>query len=168
MFKIVTDKGIEHSDTNEHDVYLKRFGVPMKPDRVIGLNITQGMRDCLKRSQWNLEHTPLKGLEMVYPFLVIEAKKERHAPGFRSIERQTAFPIRRLLHVQDELRNKSLESRYEPPLVWFFAYQGEEWRLYAGVLQSRTMSVSPRMDQKEKLVSRATNRPISLNSDGLT
>lgn len=165
---MVTDTVIQHSNTNEHDGYLKRCDVPMKPDRVIGLNINEGMRDCLKRSQWNLEHTPLKGIEMVYPFIVVEAKKERHAPGFRSIERQTAFPIRRLLHVQDELTNKFLESRYEPPLVWFFAYQGEEWRLYAGVLPSRTMPVSHSVDQKEALVSRASNRRISLSSDSIT
>lgn len=155
MFKTVTEQVIMHSDTNEHDSYLKRIGVPMKPDRVIGLCTTPGMRDCVERSQWNLEHSPVKGTEMVYPFLVVEAKKERHAPGFRSIERQTAFPIRRLLHVQDELRNKASGSCHEPPLVWFFAYQGEEWRLYAGVFQSRTMFVSSSMDQKEKIVSRS-------------
>lgn len=153
VFKIVTDKAIEHSESNEHDGYLKRLDVPMKPDRVIGLNVTEGFRECLKMSRWNLESAPLKGLEMIYPFLIIEAKKARHAPGFRSIERQTAFPIRRLLHVQDALRNNSLEPGHDPPLVWFFAYQGEEWRLYSAVFLNRKMSVSSSLDQKEKIVS---------------
>jgi hypothetical protein len=69
---------------------------------------------------------------MLYPFLIIEAKKEYKAPGFRYLEMQTAFPIRRLLKVQEVLRASSGADL--DPLVWFFGYQGEEWRLYAGVL----------------------------------
>ncbi|CAI6338264.1 unnamed protein product [Periconia digitata] len=151
MFKYLTEEVVKHSNTNEHDNYLKTRNIPMKPDGIVGLNITPGIRDCLSRCQWSLENKPLNGKDMIYPFLVIEAKKAIHPPGFRSIERQTAFPIRRFLHIQDELRNKSLDYCYEPPLVWFFAYQGEEWRLYAGVLPSREMSVAGSIDEKEKL-----------------
>ena len=69
---------------------------------------------------------------MLYPFLVLEAKREDDAPGFRSVERQTAFPLRRFLKLQDTLRKASSKSL--DPLVWFFAYQGEVWRLYAGTI----------------------------------
>jgi hypothetical protein len=78
---------------------------------------------------------------MTCPFLIVEAKKESGSPGFRSVERQTAFPIRRLLRLQAHVLESS-KVAHEPPLVWFFAYQGEEWRLYAGTLESRERSRS--------------------------
>jgi len=64
------------------------------------------------------------------PFLLVEAKKEYDAPGFRACQYQTAFPVRRLLKAQNDLHSHELSS--EPCLVWFFAYQGEQWHLYAG------------------------------------
>ncbi|PVH99819.1 hypothetical protein DM02DRAFT_415682 [Periconia macrospinosa] len=161
VFKTVIGKLVAHSDINEHDGLLRKHRVSMKPDRVIGLSITDGMRQCLDHCQWNLEHRPVDNIEMVYPFLVIEAKKGDNSPGFRSIERQTAFPIRRFLHIQDELRNRfmgnhgprnnEVEYRCEPPLVWFFANIGEEWRLYAAVFPTRTMSAVSTGYDKEKI-----------------
>lgn len=71
----------------------------------------------------------------------MEAKREDNAPGFRAVEAQTAFPIRRFLKVQNALRralSKSLD-----PLVWFFAYQGEGWRLYAGTLEDSKVVMCP-------------------------
>jgi hypothetical protein len=80
-----------------------------------------------------LEHCPVVGKRLIHPFLVVEAKQEFQAPGFRFIEVQTAFVIRRLLKSQDKLcRDKSLDL---DPLVWFFAYRGDVWRLYAGVIE---------------------------------
>jgi hypothetical protein len=64
------------------------------------------------------------------PFLVIEAKKEDSAVGFRAIQYQTAFPVRRLLKAQASLGDR--DEPCEPCLVWFFAYQGEQWRLHVG------------------------------------
>jgi hypothetical protein len=97
----------------------------MRPDKVIGL---------ASRHQDDLLWNPVKGIRMTCPFLVVEAKKESGSPGFKSVERQTAFPIRRLLRLQAHILESS-EVAHEPPLVWFFAYQGEEWRLYAATLE---------------------------------
>ena len=71
-------------------------------------------------------------MHILYPFLVLEAKREDDAPGFRSVERQTAFPLRRFLKIQDALQKAGTKNL--DPLVWFFAYQGEIWRFYAGTL----------------------------------
>ena len=101
----------------------------MRPDAVIGL----------RRPSWMARseaHFPAKNRNrLLLPFLVIEAKKEKDAPGFRSIQYQTAFPVRRFLKAQSDMdsRDTSCEPR-EPCLVWFFAYQGEQWRLHAGTL----------------------------------
>jgi hypothetical protein len=75
----------------------------------------------------------------MYPFLVLEAKRENGAPGFRSVEAQTAFPIRRFLRIQDELQRAS--NIELDPLVWFFAFQGEEWRLYSAILDENKLVV---------------------------
>jgi hypothetical protein len=66
------------------------------------------------------------------PFLVVEAKREKGAPGFQSILYQTAFPIRRFLKAQNEIDSR--DDAAEPCLVWLLAYQGEQWRLHAGTL----------------------------------
>ena len=98
----------------------------MTPDLVIGLRAPSYMAR-------NEDHFPVEGRESVLlPFLVIEAKKEKGAPGFRSILYQTAFPIRRFLQAQADMNSRDLSS--EPCLVWFFAYQGEIWRLHAAIL----------------------------------
>ena len=84
----------------------------------------------------NLVHSPVKGDDsMAYPFLVLEAKRAKAAPGFRSIEAQTAFPLRRFLRIQEDLK-EACQADFDP-LVWFFAYQGEDWRLSAATIHDR-------------------------------
>lgn len=111
----------------------------MKPDRVIGLNMNDRYRGYIRSSSVKLTHSPIKGKELIYPFIVLEAKRENDAPGFRYVEAQTAFPIRRFLKIQDELQRAS-KSKLDP-LVWFFAFQGEEWRLHAAILDDKKMVV---------------------------
>ena len=108
--------------------------IPMKPDRVIGLSMNDRYRRYIGSFSVELSHSPVKKLQLMYPFLVLEAKRENGAPGFRSVESQTAFPIRRFLRIQDELQRASENKIELDPLVWFFAFQGEEWRLYSAVL----------------------------------
>lgn len=138
IFYSANEHTINHND-DEHT--LRTRSIPMKPDMVIGLTTTHR-----SDRQWN----PVKDTQMTCPFLLVEAKKESGTPGFRSVERQTAFPIRRLLVIQDRVL-KTLPHSYsrEPPLVWFFAYQGEEWRLYAGTLEG------PEKESEEMNVVRA-------------
>lgn len=105
----------------------------MRPDRVVGLSRTIGFQNDIASSPLELNHCPVSGMDnMLYPFLVVEAKREEDAPGFRSVERQTAFPIRRFLKLQNALQKAG--SKNLDLLVWFLAYQGEVWRVYAGTL----------------------------------
>jgi hypothetical protein len=104
----------------------------MRPDKIFGLSRTAKFREYIEPCLMNLVHDPVKGNDMVYPFLVLEAKRERNPPGFRAIEAQTAFSIRRFLRIQEDLRLYR-QSNLDP-LVWFFAYQGDEWRLYAAII----------------------------------
>jgi hypothetical protein len=94
----------------------------MKPDRVLGL-----------QSPFRIPHSdelfPISGTQVLLPFLIVEAKRADLASGFREIQYQTAFPIRRLLQAQAQIRRD--DSFDEPSFVWFFAYQGDHWRLYA-------------------------------------
>lgn len=109
----------------------------MRPDRVVGLATTKSFREATTLCPRNIRHSPIKDAQILYPFLVIEAKPEKDVPGFESIEAQTAFPIRRLLKLQENLRiTRGVEL---DPFVWFFAFQGEEWRLYAGTLRASTV-----------------------------
>jgi hypothetical protein len=64
-----------------------------------------------------------------FPFLLLEARPEHGCPDFTSIEEQSAFPLRTLLNIQNNVPTTP-EARFEP-LVWFMANQGDEWRTYA-------------------------------------
>jgi hypothetical protein len=111
----------------------------MHPDLVMGLRRTERFRGYLSSNPLDLPHCPVANSKILYPFMVFEAKREGYRDGFRGIEDQTAFPLYRLLKVQDRLRNAS-RSTFDP-LVWFFGYQGDVWRLYAAILDgSRVVS----------------------------
>jgi hypothetical protein len=125
-FKMRTNVTVSHDPEDNLD----SSRVSMIPDTVIGLRKSAKYEEHIASFPVELTYAPLKGIgSLIYPFLVIEAKRENISPGFRSIETQTAFPIRRFLKVQDSLRKASRIGL--DPLVWFFAYQGEVWRLYA-------------------------------------
>lgn len=128
---------LEESITHASGDNLDNSRIPMKPDRVIGLRAPS----YIARSE---THFPARGRDRLFlPFLVIEAKKEKDAPGFRSILYQTAFPVRRFLKAQADIDSR--DSSSEPCLVWFFAYQGELWRLYAGTLEHDKVVSSSRI-----------------------
>ncbi|GFG09692.1 hypothetical protein IFM5058_04552 [Aspergillus udagawae] len=101
---------------------------PRKPDRIIGLEHTASLKQLLPRSQ-SLRHSPFTDGLVSYPFVLIEAKSEKGSPGFESVERQSAFPLRTLLKLQQDLQQVNQVSI--SPLVWFMANQGDEWRVYA-------------------------------------
>jgi hypothetical protein len=109
---------------------LEKSGIPMKPDRVIGLHMDSTYTRHLSSRDIELTSRPIKDRDLFYPFLVVEAKREADAPGFNAIAAQTAFPIRRFLKLQAELQKASQINH--DPLVWFLAFRGDEWRVYAG------------------------------------
>lgn len=123
IFGYAKERNITHA---LEDVDLQHSGVSMQPDRVIGLRAPPQLPH-------NPTHFPIKGGQLLLPFLVLEAKREVDAPGFKAIQYQTAFPIRRFLKAQHDLRNGNQSS--ETCLVWFFAYQGEQWRLQASTYE---------------------------------
>jgi hypothetical protein len=106
----------------------------MRPDRVVGLRAPS-------RIPHNDTLFPVTGRRIILPFLVVEAKKEDSAGGFRAIQYQTVFPVRRFLEAQAAVVGQTQSD--ESCLVWFFAYQGEQWRLHVGT-RSRDKVVSLR------------------------
>jgi hypothetical protein len=106
-----------------------------KPDRIFGLeNTTTFDRYVSSEENKILRHSPFADGKILYPFLIIEAKSEKGSPGFESIESQTAFPIRSLLQLQGKLaRHSGIKIN---PLLWFLANQGDEWRVYAAVVDN--------------------------------
>jgi hypothetical protein len=130
LFNFAKEQVISHASNDDLD----GLSISMTPDRVVGL-----------RSPVRIPHDanffPVTGREILLPFLIIEAKKELHAPGFRAIQCQTAFAVRRLLLAQQSLLKNNQSG--EPCLIWFFAFQGEQWRLQICTYdESRTPVVS--------------------------
>ncbi len=102
-------------------------------DRIYGLKHTSNLIPLLS-SRTTLWHSPIRDRSLSYPFLIVEAKPERKGPGFSVIEEQTAFPIRTLLKIQEDLQNASNDpTGHCGPLVWFLANRGDEWRVYGSI-----------------------------------
>jgi hypothetical protein len=118
-----------------------------RPDRIIGFQETRSFSRRLERydlmagqseneaggvTLWEtVESTVLnhKGNSLLFPFLIIEAKK-RHGAPFEYCNLQTAAPILKMLKMQEDLQKKSnMTLEYGGPLVWYIAYRGEDWRL---------------------------------------
>jgi hypothetical protein len=122
---------MQWSVVHDPDERLAERGVRVQqPDRIFGLSHTEPLKQLL----WyraGLRHSPFADGNVLYPFLIIEAKSEKGSPGFESIECQTAFPIRTLVKLQQDL-SKVSEIGINP-LVWFLANQGDEWRVYASI-----------------------------------
>ena len=93
-----------------------------RPDRVYGLSMTKSFRRFVGK------YSPFKGGHTLFPFLLVEAKSEKSASGFEQIERQTALSIRTCLKIQTDLEDTS--KQVLDPVVWFFGFMGDEWRLY--------------------------------------
>lgn len=69
------------------------------------------------------------GGPLLFPFLVMEAKSEK-GPSFSEIDTQTAFPIWKMLKIQEDLFEKTQKTpTYGGPLLWYIAYKGSEWRV---------------------------------------
>lgn len=106
---------------------------------MIGLEPTRSFQQYLTIVEGR--HSPFDRGRVLYPFIVVEAKADT-GPGFPSIERQSAFAIRTCLKLQQKLSTRTGVGH--ECLVWFFASQGEEWRVYAAVLEGdKTVSLVP-------------------------
>lgn len=86
--------------------------------------------DILKKrtsARKDVRHSPFRRAHVLYPFLVIEAKRDKNGQGFHDIGIQTAFSITTLLKLQQDLSSRSGISLN--PLVWFLANRGDFWRI---------------------------------------
>jgi hypothetical protein len=91
-------------------------------------NSGKTLSDTLQTSSFPETDEPL-----LFPFLAVEFKSEKNAVGFHDIQIQTALPIWVLLQLQLRLRSaaRTKASTVLNPLVWFFAFRGDDVRLYA-------------------------------------
>ncbi len=136
------------SDRAEELVYHDSIVMPElsrkeHPDRVFGLRERRNFEEALSHPSASqpsrtlssiLETSPFKnaGEPLLFPFLILEAKSEKGSDDWDSIEKQTAFPIRTLLKLQQDLYEYTNEKSHwlDGPLVWFLSNKGEDWRVY--------------------------------------
>lgn len=112
---------------------LEKRGVQRrKPDQIFGLARTSSLHRYMgAESLRRLRHSPFSNADLLYPFVICEAKSEEGV-GFEHIEAQTAFPIRTCLKLQDDLRQRSGVPLN--PFLWFISYHGDEWRVAACII----------------------------------
>ncbi|KAH7219627.1 hypothetical protein DER44DRAFT_847716 [Fusarium oxysporum] len=119
-----------------------------RPDRVFGLQVTERLSRLLNYAE-DIRSSPfrLDGDPLVYPFLVIEAKSEKGSDAFTDTQVQTAFAIRELLSIQQELAHVANENEEWDggPLVWFLSYKGEQWRVFAAYIHTTPDKISYRV-----------------------
>jgi hypothetical protein len=127
--------------------------IKKQPDRIHGLQLTHNFDRLLEaayahdeperyppRTIGDVINTTVTshnvGDPLLFPFLVLEAKRDKDGQSFQQIELQTAFPIRNMLKLQYDLAKTPGNNREVPggPLVWFMANRGEEWRVYGAVI----------------------------------
>ena len=79
-------------------------------------------------------------VDVMFPFLVLEAKAEKFNGGFSTALTQSAFAIRALLNLQLNLKKAAgKDSQWEHgPLVWFFTNCGEQWRVNAAYVDENS------------------------------
>jgi hypothetical protein len=123
-----------------------------KPDLVLGLRKTPSFDLLLMRTEDKCPFsvgkcmsnvagfTPYQlngGEPLLFPFLVLEAKSEKSKDSFSDLELQTAFTIRTLLRIQQDLhRTVGEHSQWHTgPLVWFVSNRGEHWRISAAYIE---------------------------------
>ncbi|GAB1311352.1 Heterokaryon incompatibility domain-containing protein [Madurella fahalii] len=122
-----------------------------KPDRVYGLRSTRRLERILCSSDKRLStpgqcigdsiksHPFREDAEPVhFPFLILEAKSEKGSDSFSDAANQTAFSIRELLMIQEDLRVASGDGPDwdAGPLVWFLSYKGEEWKVCIAYIET--------------------------------
>lgn len=115
-----------------------------KPDRVIGLARTDILKQLTlgrKDEGDDLRHSPFRAGHVLYPFLILEAKNDKNGSGAQHIKRQTAFPIRTLVKLQQNLSSQS-ENGLDS-LVWFLANRGEVWRVSACIMDGSELVCCP-------------------------
>ncbi|KAK0620777.1 hypothetical protein B0T14DRAFT_522131 [Immersiella caudata] len=123
-----------------------------RPDRVYGLRATKRLDRILSRVDKRhgasgqcigdsvRSHPFREDAEPVhFPFLLLEAKSEKGPDSLSDAANQSAFSIRELLLIQQDLQLAAEESPDwdAGPLVWFLSYKGEEWKVSIAYIDKR-------------------------------
>ncbi|KAL4984163.1 hypothetical protein BDW68DRAFT_193791 [Aspergillus falconensis] len=89
--------------------WLKKMLAHHRPDHVVGLGGIAELEHLLAANPSVPATVMEDGMEKqaYFPFLILEAKSEKNSVGFESIERQTVFPIRAMLGLQQRLEAAS-------------------------------------------------------------
>jgi hypothetical protein len=80
LFHTEVSEEVLHSAEDDLQVF-QHLRISMKPDRMIGLNTNDRYRELIASNPSELAHYPGKSQQLLYPFCIMEAKKERKAPG---------------------------------------------------------------------------------------
>lgn len=143
LFERRAEMAIAYTEEMKRDLRRRRN----RPDRIIGLSKSRTIERLLWKPdqrqaspyttvEASIRTTPFKqdGKPVLFPFLIIEAKSEKSGTAFTDIDMQTAFAMRELVLLQEELRRNASGRGYDSweagPLVWYFSYRGEQWRLH--------------------------------------
>ncbi|KAL5048569.1 hypothetical protein BDW71DRAFT_205268 [Aspergillus fruticulosus] len=78
-----------------------------------------------------------EGSGMIFPFLVLEAKRASAPDSLESIARQMALPAYEMLRMQSCLLADSTASQIggRLPRVWLVSFKGQCWRLYVATVE---------------------------------
>ncbi|KAL3479622.1 hypothetical protein BJX99DRAFT_255347 [Aspergillus californicus] len=74
---------------------------------------------------------------MVFPFLILEAKRARAPDSLEDIERQMAFPAYEMLRAQNRVLENTTVSQASDrlPRVWLVSFKAQIWRLYVATTE---------------------------------
>lgn len=140
LFDFHAEEAIIYTEEMKRDLKRREH----RPDRIIGLCQTPTVESLLEKPdrrhprtvEQTIRTSPFKeaGEPVMFPFLVMEAKSDKSTYSFGDIDMQTAFAIRELVILQEELEDAASRlgnADWEAvPLVWYFSYRGEQWRLH--------------------------------------
>jgi hypothetical protein len=83
------------------------------------------------------------GSGMIFPFLIMEAKRPRAPDSLQDIERQMALPAYEMLRTQISLLENSVvaDASNRLPRVWLVSFKAETWRLYVATAEQNAKGV---------------------------
>lgn len=137
IFSNKSDERVIHDTTGVREITIDQKY--KRPDRVYGLSITESFDQFADRLA---KYSPFSAKHTLFPFMIVEAKSEKSDNGFHDIEQQTALSIRTCLKIHIDFEIESNQAF--DPLVWFFGFRGDEWRLYVALPKNeRTVSTVP-------------------------
>lgn len=78
-----------------------------------------------------------KNSGMIFPFLVLEAKRAKAPDSLEDMERQMALPAYEMLRTQKRLLESStaVQANDRLPRVWLVSFKAQIWKLYVATTE---------------------------------